>query len=162
MRTYISYFGMLVLLAFTLALVPNLKAEQITREGTITVAGGASNVTQVVNLFNGGVGKAQANEIVKVALYSPSATTTTKVDFAVQEVDTTTFTTVASQDYTAGAYTYLNNAPFYKFVTGVGGASSTNYNFTPYMSKTLRLSLWQNATNSALVTKTYTYQVITR
>jgi len=154
--------SLMALVAVFAMIAPEVSAEQISKEDTITIVGGSSNTVTLVECYARGVGKAQANEIVKLGFYNPSATTTAKVDFAVLELDDTTYTSIASVDYTAGASTYVNNTPFKTFVTGVGGASSTNYNYTAYSTKKLRINLYQNATNAVGVTTSYKYQVYTR
>jgi hypothetical protein len=163
-----SLFTLAVMLMTVFALAPIAGAEQVTKEGTITIPIGSSNAVLNIECYARGVGKPQANEIVKLALVN-SGTTTAKVDFAVAELDGT-YTVIASQTYTAGANTYLNNAPFYKFSTGTStlvtdSAGSTNtvtaYGFAPYMAKTLRISVGQTGGANAVAT-TYTYQVITR
>lgn len=157
MKKLMALWALVMMMAIVVAPV---SAEQVTKEGTITIVGGSSNTVTSVECYARGVGKAQANEIIKLALFNPSATTTSKVDFAVLEANGT-YTSIASQDYTAGANAYVNYAPVYKFITGSSGAL-TNWGFTPYSTKTLRIDLYQNKTNAVGTTTTYTYQVYTK
>lgn len=146
-------------LMFTASLV--VKAEPIIREGTLQIVGGSSNVTETVNLFSTGVGRAPANEVMKVAFYNPTTLSTTKVSFVSLDLAGNAVTSIASQDYTAGVQSYVNNAPFYTFVTGISN-TTTNYAFVPYTCRQLQIQLYQSKTNSASVTNTYYYSIMTR
>lgn len=155
------------------AIVTPAYAEQVTKEATITIAGGSSNATVVVDCFAKGVGKPQANEIMKVALFNTNVNTA-KVVFAVAEYDGT-YTTIATQDFTLAPFSYINNAPFSKFSAGTwtnlevsdtkattNAVVSYSYVAVPYMAKNLRITVTQSTTNALTATTDYKYQVITR